>query len=59
MPNPNEDLFRPWTESLIPEVPENPSERELLAFIACAARRQLEITMPPGTQLINGQVVLP
>ena len=49
----------PWTLELIPELPERPSEKELLTFIACALRRQLEITMPDGATMVNGELVLP
>lgn len=53
------DLTRPWTEELIPELPENPSEKALLVFIACALRRQLELLMPEGAEMVNGELVLP
>ena len=50
----------PWTRELIPELPDGASESETLTFIACALRRQLQITMPEGAILdCNGQVIVP
>jgi hypothetical protein len=49
----------PWTVELIPELPEGATQQELLTFIACAMRRQLEIQMPDGAQLVNGELVIP
>ena len=49
----------PWTLELIPELSETASEKEILMFIACALRRQLQITMPPGAAMVDGELVLP
>ncbi|MEM8931881.1 MAG: hypothetical protein AAGE94_11945 [Acidobacteriota bacterium] len=53
------NLIRPWTEELIPAAPERASQRQLLTYIACAMRRQLEISMPEGATLQDGELVLP
>ena len=57
MPAPTDS--RPWTNELIPELPEDPSRLELLTYIACAMRRQLEITMPDGAEIVDGVLHLP
>lgn len=53
------DMTRPWTVEVIPALPENPSEKALLVFIACALRRQLELQMPEGATMVDGKLVLP
>lgn len=54
-----ENATLPWTSELVPELRVDAREREILAFIACALRRQLEITMPEGARLVDGKLVLP
>lgn len=53
------DFVRPWTEEVIPELSDNPSEKAALVYIACALRRQLEILVPEGTTMVDGELVLP
>ena len=53
------DTNRPWTTEVIPALPENANEKELLTFIACALRRQLEVIVPDGAKMVDGRLVLP
>lgn len=34
---------RPWSSNAIPSPPENATSRELLGYLACAAKRSLEL----------------
>ena len=55
----NSIATRPWTEQVTPALPENPSQHELLELIACAMRRQLEVMVPEGSEMVDGRLVLP
>lgn len=52
-------VLRPWSEELVPDVPNRAKDSDLLFYIACAANRLLEVMLPEGAEIRDGELHLP